>query len=89
MQLKCLEKIKIDKLFKYNIWWNFLEFSDKMDPTMQIRIFNNEKHCHAICLKFGDRSFPFLTMSGLEGKANIWKIQFYTVVSFRHLMPLL
>ena len=28
----------IYKLFQYNFWWNCLEFSDKMDMTIQIKI---------------------------------------------------
>ena len=37
-----------------------------------MRIFNNLKYCHAICLKFGDRSFTSPTMIGLEAKASIY-----------------
>ena len=33
-------------------------------------IFNNLKHCEAVCLKFEDKRFTSLTMSGLEAKAN-------------------
>ena len=42
-----------------------------MDLTIQMRVFNNEKHCHAICLKVGDNAFTSLTMFGLEAKASI------------------
>ena len=49
---------------------NCLEFIDKMDVTFQIRIFNNVKHRHAICLKFGDRFFISLIVLGLEAKAS-------------------
>ena len=59
------------KLFECNFWWNYLEFNNKMGLIMQIRISNNETHCHAICLKFKETSFIFLTMLGLEAKSSI------------------
>ena len=55
----------------YTFWWNCLEFIDKMDLTTQMRIFNNEEHRHAVCLKFGARIFTSMTMFGLEEKASI------------------
>ena len=36
-----------------------------------MRIFNNLKHRHTICLKFRERFFTSLTMLGLEVKVSI------------------
>ena len=58
-------------LFPYNFWWKCLEFSDKMDLTIQMKIFNNVKHRHEICLKFGDKLLISLTMLGCEAKVSI------------------
>ena len=37
-----------------------------------MRILNNVKHRHVICLKFGDRFFNSLKMLGLEAKVSIY-----------------
>ena len=49
------------KLFEYNVWWNCLEFGDKMDLTIRMRIMNNVKHLHTICLKFENIFFTSLS----------------------------
>ena len=36
-----------------------------------MKIFNNLKHRHAICLKLGGKFFTSLTMLGCEAKASI------------------
>ena len=48
------------------------KFSDKMNLTIRRAIFNNVKHHHAVCLKFGDRFFTSLTMLGVQAKASIF-----------------
>ena len=54
-----------------NFWWNNLEFSDKLNITIQIRIFNKVTHRYAICLKSEDRFFTSLTMLELKAKTSI------------------
>ena len=36
-----------------------------------MKMFNNVKHHHAKCLKFGDKFFTFLTILGYKAKASI------------------
>ena len=52
-------------------WWNCLEPRDKMDLTFQMKISNNVKHRHAICLKLGDRFFLSITMLESGAKDSI------------------
>ena len=60
----------IYQLFECNFWWSCLDFSDKIDLTIQLRICNNVKYRLAAYLKFRDRFFISLTMSGLEAKIS-------------------
>ena len=63
--------IKSGKLCQIYIRWNWLEYINKADLTIQMIILNNVKHHHAICVKFGDRFFTFLIMLVVEAKASI------------------
>ena len=76
---KCLHKkwkiiSTIYELLEYNFWWNCLEFIDKMDLTIQMRIFYNVKHFYTIFFEFGDRLFTSLTTLGFEMKASIFSV---------------
>ena len=61
----------ICKLFEYDFSWDCLEFSDKMDLTIQMKMFKNVKCRHTICLKFGNRYFTSINMLECEAKASI------------------
>ena len=61
---KCQVESTLYNLLEKIFWRKRLEFSDKMDLTIRIRICSNVKHCQTICLKF--------TMSRLEVKASIY-----------------
>ena len=56
---------------------------DATYPTVII-FMSNEKHCHAINLKFRDKLLTYLTKLMLKAKASICskKIYFYIVVRF-------
>ena len=60
----------IQKVLDYNFWWNCFEFSDKIDLTIQMKIFKNKKHCQTICLKFGGKFLTLLTIFGCKAKAS-------------------
>ena len=47
-----------------------IEFSNKMNLTIQRKIFNNVKHRQGIYLKYRDRFFTLLTMLGCEAKVS-------------------
>ena len=69
---KCLAVIStMCKLLGSIFWWNCLEFSHKFNLNIQLTIFNNVKYRQAICLKFEDRLFTYLTTLGLQEKASI------------------
>ena len=53
------------------LWWNYLDFSNNMGLTVRMIIFNNLKHLTAICLRFEERLFTFLTMLSLKSKPSI------------------
>ena len=68
-----------------------LEYSDKMDRTIRMTIFDNVKYRHIIYLKFGDRFFTSLAILGLQTKASIFlqlekSIFTVSVVRFLHLL---
>ena len=42
-----------------------------MDLIIRMAIFDNAKHRHAICLKFGERFFTSRIMLGLQAKASV------------------
>ena len=84
-KLKCLEKKRsawfinkslelistIQKIFRYSFCWSYLEFSDRMDLIIRLRILNNTKHSDANYVKSADRFFSSLTMLGPESKASV------------------
>ena len=63
-----------------------------MDLTIQMYIFSNVKHRHAICLKFGGRVSISLAILGCQAKVSIcFAIKenlIFCCRKFRHLLPL-
>ena len=58
----------------YNVWWKSSGSNwngSKMDLTIRMRMINNVKYRHAICLKFEERFFASSIMFGLEAKFSI------------------
>ena len=62
----------IYNVFDYNFWWKCSEFSDKINLTIQMKIFKNVKHRHVVCVTFGDRFFTPPTMLGCETKSSFF-----------------
>ena len=89
--------IRIGKLYELctsylNMIFGRLKFSNKFDLLVRKRIIYNVKHRYAIHFEFGGKFVTSPIKVELEAKASISftirKNLLYSVVSFRHLLPL-
>ena len=63
--------LTVHNLFEHDFWESWLNFYDKIDLPIRMRIIYSVKHFDAFWLKFGDTFLPFLIKLVPKVKANI------------------